>query len=159
MTVHSCAVGDSGNNIAACSAFCCSAEWSRKAVNEARPWWRRDSSSWKWVSQRDWEEPLLSAADPVSQPWRAGAARCLTCLEYCNSSPHGVWMGPPRARLCLEEIFILWIWESERAIIVIFQRPSLCFCPPHRSSEFWRDQTVDLQDRLQAPVRAEEMQP
>lgn len=38
----------------ACSAVWCAAGWSRKAVNEARPWWRRGSSSWRWVSGVDW---------------------------------------------------------------------------------------------------------
>lgn len=46
---------------------------------------------------------------------------------------------------------------DEHAVNVIFLRLSLFF--PHRSSELWCNQTVDLQDCLQTPLCAKEMQP
>lgn len=91
-----------------CSAFWCAAEWSRKALNEARPWWRRDSSSWKWVSERDCEEPSPSAADHVIQ--QELLSHVFGMLRFL---PHRVWMDPRRARLCSEAIFILWIWRKK----------------------------------------------
>lgn len=133
-----------------CSAFWCAAEWSRKALNEARPWWRRGSSSWKWVSERDGEERSLRRQQQIMS-----FSRSLTCSEYCDSS-HTVFgwtLGEPG---CVWRLFLVHR-SGAKVIIVIFKRPSLCFCP-HRSSEFWCDQIVNLQDRLQTPVRAEEMQ-
>lgn len=158
MTVHSCAVGNSGNSIAACSALWCAAEWSRKAVNEARPWWRRDSSSWKWVSQRDWEEPSLSAADPVIQRRHVHEPRAASRVWNTVIPPTRCLDGPSACPAVFGGYF--YFMNLEKEPLLWYFKSLLCvFAPTHRSSEFWRDQTVDLQDRLQTPVRAEEMQP
>lgn len=127
-----------------CSDVRCATGWSKKAVNEARPWWRRDSSSWKWVSGVDSLYTIHSCDSLTGDAW------CLTrTVSFLPLSNSNVPSRKPFGYICVS---FIWFFFKPEALFYAFSHPC-------RSSKLRCNQTVDLQDGLQAPVCAEEMQP
>lgn len=143
--------------VSLCFVFACAAGWSRRAASEARPWWRRGSSSWRWVSAG-------------ARGLFLGVVRVAAMVALC-ASPREVDIAPHTQ--VSARVFECTSCSCKCAAFVRIKRTGkeirsffagclikLCVCvSSRRSSELWRHQTVDLQDGLQAALCAEEMQP
>lgn len=145
----------------ACSAVWCATGWSRKAANEARPWWRRGSSSWKWVSGVDKEKSLFAihAQRRLVRffDWLQVAQEMRGASHIQYNSSHAKTAMVFKCTLSAPD-FISLSWTGVTLIWLFFWRLSSCFFS-RRSSKLRRNQTVDVQDCLQTPVCAEAMQP
>lgn len=95
--------------------------------------------------------------------WEIGGGGGGVASHVLHESSHSVLLRvfecAPRQRECVwESISVLINWKATWRVIFFFFIKPVCVSSC-RSSELRRHQTVDLQDGLQTPLCAEEMQP